>query len=91
MCSDLYQVPIWAVTPQNEPEFAAPWEACVYNKSFSNHFIQNYLGPVLRSICLYNIYNTSTFILSNRTNQPEVTNGITILLIFLKVSMTILG
>jgi glucosylceramidase len=24
-------VPMWGLTVQNEPEFAAPWEACVYN------------------------------------------------------------
>ena len=42
-------VPIWAVTPQNEPEFAASWEACVYNASFEREFIDGYLGPQLRS------------------------------------------
>jgi hypothetical protein len=41
-------VPIWSVTPQNEPEFAAPWEACAYTAEFENDFIQKYLGPVLR-------------------------------------------
>lgn len=41
-------VPIWAVTPQNEPEFAAPWEGCVYTADFESRFIANYLGPVLR-------------------------------------------
>lgn len=41
-------VPIWAITPQNEPEFPAPWEACAYTASYENDFIQNYLGPVLR-------------------------------------------
>lgn len=40
-------VPIWALTPQNEPEFAAPWEACVYNASTELQFIENYLGPTL--------------------------------------------
>jgi glucosylceramidase len=42
-------VPIWAVTPQNEPEFAAPWEACAYNASFESFFVEKFLGPVLRS------------------------------------------
>ena len=41
-------VPIWAVTPQNEPEFAAPWEACSYNASSQLHFVTNYLGPILK-------------------------------------------
>lgn len=43
------QVPIWAVTPQNEPEFAAPWEACAYNASFERAFIDEYLGPRLQA------------------------------------------
>ena len=29
---------IWALTPQNEPAFAAPWEACAYNASFQRSF-----------------------------------------------------
>jgi glucosylceramidase len=24
-------IPFWGLTIQNEPEFAAPWEACVYS------------------------------------------------------------
>ena len=32
-------VPIWAITPQNEPENAAPWEACVYTPEFESAFI----------------------------------------------------
>ena len=42
-------VPIWAVTPQNEPEFAAPWEACTYTPQFEADFIQKYLGPTLET------------------------------------------
>lgn len=42
-------IDIWAVTPQNEPEFAAPWEACSYNASYERRFIQEYLGPILRT------------------------------------------
>eukprot|EP01033_Poteriospumella_lacustris_P002278 gene2277-1662_t len=41
-------VDIWAVTPQNEPEFPAPWEACSYNASFESDFINHFLGPILR-------------------------------------------
>jgi len=40
-------VPIWAVTPQNEPEYAAPWEACSYNTSSMYQFITEHLGPTL--------------------------------------------
>lgn len=42
-------VPVWSVTPQNEPEFAAPWEACTYTAEYERDFIVNYLGPVLRA------------------------------------------
>lgn len=41
-------IPIWAITPQNEPEFAAPWEACAYNASYESSFINNYLGPIIK-------------------------------------------
>jgi glucosylceramidase len=40
-------VNLWAVTPQNEPEFAAPWEACKYTPNMEMHFINDYLGPQL--------------------------------------------
>lgn len=40
-------VPIWAITPQNEPEFPAPWEACSYNASGERDFISGFLGPTL--------------------------------------------
>jgi glucosylceramidase len=41
-------VPIWALTPQNEPEFAAPWEACKYDAETESAFIQDYLGPTIK-------------------------------------------
>ena len=41
-------VKIWAVTPQNEPEFAAPWEACKYNATAESSWINDYLGPILK-------------------------------------------
>uniref|UniRef100_A0AAV1UXJ2 Ricin B lectin domain-containing protein n=1 Tax=Peronospora matthiolae TaxID=2874970 RepID=A0AAV1UXJ2_9STRA len=40
-------IPFWGLTPQNEPEFAAPWEACKYNASYQADFIGDFLGPVL--------------------------------------------
>lgn len=42
-------VPIWAITPQNEPEFAAPWEACAYDAPFQAEFINDYLGPIIKA------------------------------------------
>jgi glucosylceramidase len=43
-----HSVSIWAVTVQNEPEFAAPWEACSYSKENERDFVAAHLGPVLR-------------------------------------------
>ncbi|KAF1775314.1 Glycoside hydrolase superfamily [Phytophthora cactorum] len=40
-------VPFWGLSPQNEPEFAAPWEACAYNPEYEAEFIGEFLGPVL--------------------------------------------
>lgn len=41
-------VPVWAVTVQNEPEFAAPWEACSYTAHTMTDFVAYHLGPVLK-------------------------------------------
>ncbi|KAL9657845.1 hypothetical protein ABK040_013181 [Willaertia magna] len=35
----------WGLTVQNEPEYAAPYESCVYTAEFQRDFIKNYLGP----------------------------------------------
>ncbi|KAI9913072.1 hypothetical protein PsorP6_005090 [Peronosclerospora sorghi] len=40
-------ISFWGLTPQNEPEFAAPWEACAYDPAYEAVFIADYLGPVL--------------------------------------------
>lgn len=42
-------VPIWGLTVQNEPEFAAPWEACKMNATMQRDFIRDYLGPSVKS------------------------------------------
>lgn len=34
---------------QNEPEFAAPWEACVYTPDYERKFIVEFLGPRMRA------------------------------------------
>lgn len=41
-------IPIWGLTPQNEPEFPAPWEACSFTADFEADFIGEYLGPVIK-------------------------------------------
>jgi len=42
-------VSIWGLTVQNEPEFAAPWEACKFNASSQASFIADFLGPQMRA------------------------------------------
>jgi len=43
------EIPIWAITPQNEPEYNALWEACVYTPQEQQSFLKNYLIPTLRN------------------------------------------
>ncbi|KAF1315811.1 Glucosylceramidase, partial [Globisporangium splendens] len=43
-----YGINFWGLTPQNEPEFAAPWEACKYNAPYEAEFIGSFLGPVIK-------------------------------------------
>jgi len=43
-----YGVPLQAITVQNEPEFAAPWEACSYTPETEADFIGYHLGPQLK-------------------------------------------
>jgi glucosylceramidase len=40
-------IPFWGLSPQNEPEFNAPWEACAYDPEYEAEFIGEFLGPVL--------------------------------------------
>mmetsp|Transcript_134522 Transcript_134522/g.335627 ORF Transcript_134522/g.335627 Transcript_134522/m.335627 type:complete len:498 (+) Transcript_134522:105-1598(+) len=42
-------IPIWAITPQNEPENAAKWEACVFTPEQEMEFLADYLGPTLKA------------------------------------------
>lgn len=41
-------IPVWGITIQNEPEFAAPWEACCYNPQQQLAFLSQHLGPRMR-------------------------------------------
>jgi len=41
-------VKLWGLTVQNEPAFAAPWEACAYTAAEERDFVKNHLGPVMR-------------------------------------------
>eukprot|EP00808_Paulinella_micropora_P016713 g62067.t1 len=40
-------ISLWGVTVQNEPEFPAPWEACLWDPWTQRDFIKKYLGPQL--------------------------------------------
>jgi glucosylceramidase len=40
-------IPMWGLTIQNEPEFAAPWEACTFTAAEERDFLRDHLGPVL--------------------------------------------
>jgi glucosylceramidase len=44
----LQGIDIWGLTVQNEPEFAAPWEACKFNASSEASFVRDHLGPVMK-------------------------------------------
>lgn len=41
-------IDIYGVTVQNEPEFAAPWDACAFDILHEGDFIANHLGPQLK-------------------------------------------
>jgi len=41
-------IDLWGITIQNEPEFAAPYEACCFTAEEQRDFLKNYLGPQLR-------------------------------------------
>nr|CCA14291.1 glucosylceramidase putative [Albugo laibachii Nc14] len=41
-------IKFWGMTLQNEPLFAAPWEACAYVAETQADFLVNYLGPLMR-------------------------------------------
>ncbi|ETV92219.1 hypothetical protein H310_13452 [Aphanomyces invadans] len=43
-----YGINFWALTPQNEPQQPAPWEACLYDDSYQAAFIADFLGPTIR-------------------------------------------
>jgi glucosylceramidase len=41
-------VNLWGLTVQNEPGYAAPWEACKYSAAQERDFVKNHLGPIMR-------------------------------------------
>lgn len=41
-------IKFYGVTVQNEPEFAAPWDACAIDVTREGDFVANHLGPLLK-------------------------------------------
>jgi len=42
-------VPVWAVSVQNEPAAAQPWESCLYTPAEERDFVGGHLGPALEA------------------------------------------
>ncbi|MDR1860232.1 MAG: cellulase family glycosylhydrolase [Bacteroidales bacterium] len=40
-------IPIWGITPQNEPMATQKWESCIFTAEDERDFIKGYLGPTL--------------------------------------------
>lgn len=41
-------IPIWAITVQNEPMATQKWESCIYTAEEERDFLKNYLGPIMQ-------------------------------------------
>ncbi len=41
------EIPIWAVTVQNEPAAIQSWDSCVYTAEDERDFVKNHLGPAM--------------------------------------------
>lgn len=48
-------IPVWGITPQNEPEASQTWESCRFTPEESAEFIAGHLVPVLREAGLNRI------------------------------------
>ncbi len=44
---DEEKIPVWALTVQNEPDAAQPWESCLYSARDERDFVADFLGPAL--------------------------------------------
>ncbi|MCC8154576.1 MAG: hypothetical protein LIP01_10380 [Tannerellaceae bacterium] len=38
----------YAVSPVNEPEFAASWNSCLWSAEQTGNFLMNYMGPLFK-------------------------------------------
>jgi glucosylceramidase len=48
-------IPVWALTVQNEPDAAQPWESCLYTPWQERDFIAGSLGPALEEAKLSDV------------------------------------
>jgi glucosylceramidase len=44
---DEENIPVWALTVQNEPEARQTWESCLYTPEEERDFVRDHLGPTL--------------------------------------------
>jgi glucosylceramidase len=52
---DEERIPVWALTVQNEPDAAQPWESCLYSAWEERDFVAEALGPALRNAGLADV------------------------------------
>lgn len=73
-------IPIWALTPQNEPEKSQLWESCIYSAQQGADFIGGHLGTTLSedhpevSIFAYDHDKQHAYVWANETfSHPAAT------------------
>jgi len=49
------KIPVWALTVQNEPDAAQPWESCLYSPEEERDFVADHLGPALHDAGYANV------------------------------------
>jgi glucosylceramidase len=49
-------IPVWALTVQNEPEATQTWESCRYTAEQERDFVRDHLGPALKSAGLTGVH-----------------------------------
>ena len=52
---DEEKIPVWAMTVQNEPDAAQPWESCLYTAREERDFVADFLGPALEKAKLSDV------------------------------------
>jgi glucosylceramidase len=67
-------IPIWGLTPQNEPEATQTWDSCVFTAEEQRDFIRDYLGPALDRAGLFGVRVIGYD--HNRNRLPEWANTI---------------